>query len=288
MEKGSSIKLIFQLTRFNMSAAIAFSSLAGYIFYMHGLTPGAVFVFCAVLLLAGAATALNQYQERNLDAMMSRTKNRPLVTGELKPKTALWLALGFAISGLLILYFLTTPVAAFLGLFNILWYNAVYTPLKRKTAFVVIVGAVTGAIPPLMGWTAAGGNLSDPEILFIASFFFIWQIPHFFLLLLRYKDDYKKAGFASVINFMNERQVKSIVFVWVLGTSAITLFFPLFHVISGAFLITCIIILNLLLIVIFYRSAFQTPVVSNMRSAFGSLYLYQILILAILIAQALK
>jgi len=271
-----------------MSTAIAFSALAGCIIYTHSLNWSCAAVFAGVLLLAGAASALNQYQERHLDALMTRTQNRTLPSNQMIPATAIiyFLVLGFA--GTVVLYLFTTPITAILGLFNIFWYNAVYTPLKRKTAFVVIIGAVTGAIPPMMGWTAAGGSMLSPEILFIAAFMFFWQIPHFFLLLLRYKEDYSKAGFRSVSAFMSDKQVEFIVFTWILGTSVSTLFFPLYQIVTGTFLISSIVLLNILLISFFYRTTFNKNIAFNLSRAFHSLYLYQVLILVILIVQGLK
>lgn len=271
-----------------MSTAIAFSAVTGYVFKAKGLHPEVLAVFAGVLLLAGSATALNQYQEREQDALMSRTKNRPIPSGDMKPSTALVYALIMGLAGIILLYFLSTPLTAALGLFNILWYNGVYTPLKRKTGFVVIVGAVTGAIPPMMGWTAAGGRLSDKGILLMAAFFFLWQIPHFLLLLLRYKEDYKRAGFRSATNTLNDNQIKSITFAWILGTSLITLFFPFFGIVSGIGLIALMIILNILMVGYFYRSVFNRNLTFNIGSAFGSLYIYQLSVLAILMVQALK
>jgi protoheme IX farnesyltransferase len=214
--------------------------------------------------------------------------NRPLPSGRMTVGLATLLTLVMGISGLVLLYIFTTPLTAALGLFNIIWYNGVYTPLKRHTGFVVIVGAVTGAIPPLMGWVAAGGQILDPRILFISVFFFLWQIPHFLLLLLKYKDDYRKAGFRTVTTTMGDNQIKYIVFIWIVSTSLITMFFPLFGIISGKILIACIIFLNLLLVSFFYRSVFKKNLNFNLGRAFGFLYLYQLSILAILIFQALK
>ncbi len=150
------LKIFLKLTRINMSTAIAFSALAGYIIYKHSLDLRAFSVFLGVLFLAGAATALNQYQERVLDALMTRTLDRPLPSKQMTPQSAVIIAILLGLTGSAVLYFLTTPITAVLGLFNIVWYNAVYTPLKRRTSFVVLIGAVTGAIPPIMGWTAAG------------------------------------------------------------------------------------------------------------------------------------
>jgi protoheme IX farnesyltransferase len=279
---------LLKLTRINMSTAIAFSAVAGYVFKGIGLHTDILAVFTGVLLLAGSATALNQYQEREQDALMSRTKNRPIPSGDMKPSTALIYSLIMGVAGIVILYFLTTPLTAVLGLFNILWYNGVYTPLKRKTGFVVIVGAVTGAIPPMMGWTAAGGSLTDKGILLMAAFFFLWQIPHFLLLLLKYKEDYKRAGFRAATNTLSDNQIKTITFAWILGTSLITLFFPFFGIVSGPLLIAFMIILNILMVGFFYRSVFNRDLKFNIGSAFGSLYIYQLSVLAILMVQALK
>ncbi len=272
----------------NMSSAIAFSAVAGYVFHEGRFDFGAVWVFTGVLMLACAATVLNQYQERKQDALMQRTRNRPIPMGLITPVQSLLIALVSGVAGTIVLYLLTNPLTALLGLFNIFWYNAVYTPLKKRTPFVVIVGAVTGAVPPVMGWTAAGGLLIDKEILFIAAFLFLWQIPHFLLLLLKYKDDYDKAGFKSATISLNDEQVKSVVFIWTLGTALITLFFPLFGIISGGLLTAAIITANILLIVFFFRETFNRQISFNIGKAFGSLYLYQIVVLVILIIDRMR
>lgn len=281
------MKNLLKLTRINMSAAIAFSAVAGFVYCSGEFSWATLAVFSGVLLLAGAATTLNQYQERIQDALMTRTKDRPIPSGVISPQSALIYSMLMGLAGTAVLYIFTNPLTALLGLFNIFWYNVVYTPLKTKTEFAVIIGAVNGAIPPMMGWTAAGGLLTDKRIIFIASFLFLWQIPHFLLLLLRFKEDYRLAGFKSPTSKMNDEEVKFVVFIWTLGTSAITLFFPLFGIVSGTFLSITIIIVNVLLIAFFYRSIFNRKMVFNTRKAFGSLYLYQIIILAILIFQAL-
>jgi heme o synthase len=281
------MKNLLKLTRINMSAAISFSAVAGFVYCSGEFSWAALAVFSGVLLLAGAATTLNQYQERTQDALMTRTKDRPIPSGVISPQSALIYSVVMGLAGTAVLYIFTNPLTALLGLFNIFWYNVVYTPLKTKTEFAVIIGAVNGAIPPMMGWTAAGGLLTDQRILFIASFLFLWQIPHFLLLLLRFKEDYRLAGFKSPTSKMNDEQVKFVVFIWTLGTSAITLFFPLFGIVSGTFLSITIIIVNVLLVAFFYRSIFNRKMLFNTRKAFGSLYLYQIIILAILIFQAL-
>ncbi|HEY4786148.1 MAG TPA: protoheme IX farnesyltransferase [Bacteroidales bacterium] len=281
------MKIFLKLTRVNMSTAIAFSALAGYIIASHTLDWTAISVFLGVLLLAGSATVLNQYQERYFDALMSRTRNRPLPSHQMNPKMALVLAIVLGLKGLAILYFLTTPTTALLGLFNIIWYNGVYTPLKRRTPYVILVGAVTGAIPPLMGWTATGAGIFSPDILFIAAFMFFWQIPHFCLLLLKFRKDYEMAGFPSITSLLSEKRIQFIIFIWIVSTSLSTLIFPLFHLISGSILIVCIILLNVILVSSFYRNAFSKNIAFDLGKSFRSLYLYQVSILAILMIHAL-
>ena len=288
MEDISPIKALLKLTRINMSMAIAFSALAGYIYYSHALDWTALILFIGVLFLAVAATVINQYQERHQDALMTRTKDRPLPAGQLKSRTAIIIAIVMLSAGSAMLYFFTTPITALLGIFNVIWYNALYTPLKKITSFAVLIGAVTGAVPPMMGWTAAGGSILSHDIIFITFFMFFWQIPHFCLLLLKFKKDYEAAGFPSITSLFDERNVQFIIFIWILGTAISTLIFPLFHVISGLFLIGCIVVLNIILIIFFFRNTFNRNVAFNLSQAFRSLYLYQVVVLALLIVQALK
>ena len=107
------------------------------------------------------------------------------------------------------------------------WYNVVYTYLKRYTAWAVIPGSLIGSIPPLIGWVSAGGSLLDPMVVPIAAFFFIWQVPHFWLLILKYGKEYESAGFPSLSRNMNQVQMGRMIFLWVAGTAMITVVFTL-------------------------------------------------------------
>jgi protoheme IX farnesyltransferase len=119
-------------------------------------------------------------------------------------------------------------MAMVLGLLAIFWYNGLYTYLKRKTAFAVLPGALIGMIPPLLGWVSGGGHLFDPRIWGIAFFFFIWQVPHFWLLSLEVAKDYESAGLPSITKIFSVSQIKRIVFIWFLSTGASCLLIPLF------------------------------------------------------------
>jgi protoheme IX farnesyltransferase len=119
-----------------------------------------------------------------------------------------------------------------LGAFAVFWYNGIYTPLKRKTAFAAIPGALVGTIPPVLGWVSGGGRLLHPQILAVAFFFFIWQVPHFWLLLLNFGKDYEKAGFPSLTRIFTTAQLRRITFTWVLATAVACLMIPLFGLVT--------------------------------------------------------
>ena len=144
-------------------------------------------------LVTGSSNAFNQIIEKDLDKMMSRTENRPMPKERLKQLEALVFSSVCGLVGVAILWVYTNPLCGMLGLAALLSYVAIYTPLKRKTPFAVFVGAFPGAIPPLLGWVAATGELDKGLILFAIQF--IWQFPHFWSIAWVLDEDYKKAGF---------------------------------------------------------------------------------------------
>ncbi len=144
--------------------------------------------------VVGGGNALNQYWERDIDARMQRTRNRPLPSGRLTPRQALAFGIVISLLGLGVLVFAVAPVAgltAFVAWFS---YVFVYTPLKQRTAACTLVGAVPGAIPPLVGWAAARGRL-DPAAWSLFAIIFVWQIPHFFAISRTFREDYARGGF---------------------------------------------------------------------------------------------
>lgn len=146
--------------------------------------------------MVGASNAYNQIIERNLDALMDRTKNRPLPAGRMTVGTAFTIATIFTILGLIVLYIIN-PKTAMFGAISIFLYVSIYTPLKTKTPLSVFVGAFPGAIPFMLGWVAATGKFSiEPGTLFMIQFF--WQFPHFWAIGWWLFEDYKKGGFFYV------------------------------------------------------------------------------------------
>jgi protoheme IX farnesyltransferase len=145
-------------------------------------------------LVAGGASAINQVFERDLDRLMNRTKDRPVAHGRMGAAEGLTLAGVMSIGGLIVLYLAASLTAAAVALATLISYVVIYTPLKRRTSLATVIGAVPGALPPLIGWTAAGGSLMSaaPWALFLLMF--LWQLPHFLAIAWLYREDYAKAG----------------------------------------------------------------------------------------------
>lgn len=157
------------------------------------LVAGALMVI-GMIAVVGGGNALNQYWERDVDGRMRRTHRRPLPAGRLAPARALIFGIILSIGGLALLLFAVTPMAAVVAFGGWITYVFVYTPLKQRTAASTLIGAVPGAVPPLVGWAAARGTL-EPAAWSLFAIIFVWQIPHFFAISRHYRDDYERGGF---------------------------------------------------------------------------------------------
>lgn len=227
------MKTLLQLGRVWVTALSSLSAAAGYLLCGGGADLGLLGLTLGTGLMAAGASALNQVQERTHDGKMRRTRARPLPAGRISVAAALTIAGAWLVSGAVLLWLLCGPLVAALGLLAALLYNALYTPLKRVTAFAVLPGAIIGALPPAMGWTAAGGGLADPRILSLMFFFFIWQIPHFWLLVLRYGQDYERAGFPTVTGRLGTRGTVRVTVIWILATGLAGMLLPLLGALGG-------------------------------------------------------
>jgi heme o synthase len=196
-----SLKSIFidfkAITKAGLAVSVVFSSIAG---YLLGFSKDYPFNWLTLLVLiiggycmVGASNAYNQIIEKDLDALMDRTKNRPIPSGKMTTKTALAIAILLTIVGISLLYTINEKTAMF-GAISIFLYTSVYTPLKTVTSLSVFVGAFPGAIPFMLGWVAATGNFGiEAGTLFLIQFF--WQFPHFWAIGWFLYDDYEKGGF---------------------------------------------------------------------------------------------
>ncbi|MGB8167812.1 MAG: heme o synthase [Chthoniobacteraceae bacterium] len=151
-------------------------------------------VILGTTLAASAASVMNQYLESNVDRLMERTRYRPLPAGRMKPSSALVLGIALGVAGVAWLSFFANAMSAYLAAATIVIYVALYTPLKRRTSFCVVVGAVSGAIPPVIGWTAVRPSF-DPGAWILFGILFTWQMPHFLAIAWQLRDEYAQAGF---------------------------------------------------------------------------------------------
>jgi len=206
--------ILSELTKFRITFFVSVTTFVGYILQSGRIDFSFIFPTLGVLILACGASALNEYQERNIDSKMERTINRPIPSNRISKNQALFISLLLILFGSIILFLSSVP-AFILGIFTLFWYNGIYTPIKKFTAFAIIPGSLVGALPPVIGWIAAGGNLFDQEILAFSVFMFIWQIPHFWLLMLMYDDQYKKAGFPTLSNIFSNKLITKITFAWI-------------------------------------------------------------------------
>jgi len=281
------ITTILTLMKYKVSLAVTFTTVTGYLICSGSFDLRLLYTAIGVFILAGGTSALNQIQERRFDARMERTKHRPIPSHKITPKSALIVSLILMIAGLSILYFLSGKVSAALGLFNIFWYNVVYTYLKQVTPFAVVPGSLVGAIPAMIGWSAAGGAIFDTRIIVIAYFLFIWQIPHFWFLLLKYGKEYEEAGFPSISKVFSQQGLKSLTFIWIIATSITTLMFPLFNIVTIPLLLIIIFILNIWLVITFTRITFNLKIGINFKRAFATINVFMLVILLLLTLEAI-
>ena len=189
-------KAYFELLKFRLSFLVAFSSAFGYILASFGqINWQTLFMlFFGGLLVSGSSVTINQIIEKDLDKLMTRTQNRPLPTGRLTINEAIVFAVIVGLVGIGLLYISTNVLTVALSIISLLLYSFVYTPLKRVGPIAVFVGAIPGALPPLLGWVAYSGSIGF-EALIIFGIQFIWQFPHFWAIAWVADEDYKKAGF---------------------------------------------------------------------------------------------
>jgi len=172
-----------------------------------------------IFLIACGACALNHWQERDTDTLMARTAGRPMPAGRIKPGHALCLAIILICSGCAVLVSVGAIAAPLLGLAAVLWYNGLYTWLKTRTVFAVIPGALVGAIPPAIGWIAGGGSLWEPRLAALSFFFFMWQVPHFFIHMLAFGKEYEEAGLPSLTAVFTGSQLYRLTFQWIIAAA---------------------------------------------------------------------
>jgi heme o synthase len=278
---------LVSVSKLVISLAVTLTAFLGYIAYSRNFAFTMIAVVSGVFLMAAGSSAMNHYQERNTDRLMDRTRNRPIPSGRIKAKYILWFGSSLLLMGGFILLSETNPISFMLGIITFIWYNLIYTPLKKITAFAVFPGSVIGAIPPLIGWTAAGGSVFEPTILAIAFFFFMGQIPHFWLILLKNGKDYEKAGLASLTNVFNEKQIRQLTFFWIVATVLSSLVLVFFRVIFSEWLIVVLSVGSLIYVISSISLPLETKKERNFKMEFIKLNIFYMLVMLLIIIQYL-
>ncbi len=274
--------LFAELGKVKITFFVAISSSVGYILASGSLTWHMILPALGIFILASSSSALNHFQERDLDALMDRTKNRPIPSGRVSPDSVLLFSLLLFIIGSLVLLLSSNTLALSLGWLAFVWYNIIYTPLKRKYALAVVPGSVIGALPPIIGWVAGGGDLFNPQIIALALFFFIWQVPHFWLLLLLYGKDYDKAGFPTLTKIFNTKQIARLTFMWVVALSTSCLLIPFFGVSKNIFTSVGLILLGIWLVLTTAKILSEYVERKNYRNAFVKINIYVLTVVILL------
>jgi len=274
-----------QLFKFPISIMSTVSDAPGYLAFTHALTWQLLPVSVAVLILAFAACALNEAQEHKLDALMERTRRRPIPAGKISPAGATILAGVLATAALASLWLMGGSVAAALGALAVLWYNGIYTYLKRKTSMASVLGSVIGAIPPAIGWVCAGGVLDGP-ILSLSFFLLMWQVPHFWLLALRISGDYEQAQFPTFVRAMGIDSLSRVTFAWIAATAASALLLPIFGLSSSPYLGLGLAAAGAWLTFVAWRSL-RKPNKQGFRQAFHAINYYAVMVMGAVILDAM-
>jgi len=214
-----------ELFKLPMSLLITLSAVFGFVLRSNRISPSLILTGIGILFLAGGSAALNNFQDRHLDRLLSRTRCRVLPTGKVSPVCALSVSVVFLCMGFLLLYLVDhrffLPI---LGAAAVALYNGIYTPLKSRTVLAIIPGAMCGMMPPLIGWSAAGGNPFSAEIISIMVLFGLWQFPHFWLILLSHCAEYERCNIPNMLRQFSRSQLERMVFIWIVNVAVMIVF----------------------------------------------------------------
>ncbi len=275
------------LTKPRLNVLVVATSAAGYYLgAVHAIAAAAmVQAVAGTALVAGGAAVLNQLYERETDALMRRTRLRPLPAGRIAPADAWWFGLALSTVGLALLAARANWLAAVLALATLVIYLAVYTPMKRRTPIATLVGAIPGALPALIGWTASRGSVAVGGAALFAIVF-LWQIPHFMAIAWLYRDDYGKAGFPMLAVIDPEGRRAGRQAIWFAAALVPVSLLPSYAGVAGPVYLGSAVVLGVALFVLSARFAAQRSETSARALFFGSI-IYLPLLWLVLIADKL-
>jgi len=278
------VKNYLELSKLKIMIPVSLTGFTGFFIFDPQLSLRIILVSIGILFLGISASVLNQIQETDLDYRMKRTQKRPLPAKLISIPQAFVFFFIMLSAGTFLVYSYGNLISALIGLFTIFWYNGIYTYAKRITAFAVVPGAFTGALPPLIGWVAAGGGIWDKPVIFLEFLFFTGQIPHFWLLVLKYGEEYEKAGMPSLTGIMSRQQINRLTFTWVVTSVIAALFLCYFEIIHNTLISGILLIASVFLIWKFSRLVRTTADNNSLRLYSAFLYSYYFLIIILLIS----
>ncbi len=278
-----SFKDFLLLTKFTLSFVVSLSLLFAFILSKNTITIDIVNPFIAVLLLALGVSALNQVQEYKEDALMARTKNRPIASGRLNPNNGLFISISLIFLSFFFIYLSLKFLGLILFITVVFLYNLFYTKAKKLTIYAAVYGAVLGIVPPLIGWLSAGGEVIDIGFIALGLFYFIWQIPHFWLLTLKYHKEYENASFPTIVKYFGIQGVERITFIWLLLTLIAGMFLTLVFIQNSIIITILLVFLNTYTLFVI----FKLRTTHNYIYTFVNINSYMLALMSILVINSL-
>jgi protoheme IX farnesyltransferase len=215
LSRSELLDVFLDLIKIRITFFVGMSAIFGYVLAANDISAAMILPVLGIFLLSCGSAALNHYQERDTDLLMHRTSKRPLPSGVVSPQVVLSLILSLSLAGSALILFAGNAASLVLSLLAFISYNAIYTPLKKVTPYAVIPGSFVGSFPVMAGWAAAGGYVFDPKLLSVTAFFFVWQIPHFWLLMDMYDADYERASFPTLRMYFSEKTLSALTYLWI-------------------------------------------------------------------------
>ena len=278
-----SLKDFLILTKFKLSFTVSLSLVFAFVLAKNIIDFQIIYPFLSVLLLALGVSSLNQVQEYKEDALMPRTKNRPIAANRLSVKNGFIISFVLILFSYIFIYLSMKTLGIIIFSSVIILYNLFYTKAKKTTVYAAVFGAVLGVIPPMIGWLTASGEITDIRFIALGLFYFIWQIPHFWLLTLKYNKDYKKANFPTVVDRFGKEGLERITFIWLLLTVIAGLFLILVFSSISPPIVFLLIILNLYTI----YSIFQLRIEHKYIKNFIIINLYMVITMSLIMIDKL-
>lgn len=278
------LSLFGEIVKIRITFLVSLTTALGYFIGTGRLSFDFIYPVTGIFLLACGSAALNQYQERNIDVLMNRTKNRPIPSGRIKSANVFLISLLLLLIGSAVLIVKTNLTTLIIGLITFYWYNGVYTPLKKKTAIAIIPGSLVGALPPIAGWAAANAGIFDFRIIYIALYFFVWQIPHFWLLLLVHGEDFAKGGFPVLTGKISRKSVTIITFLMLIVTVSVAAMIPYFNILNFGSTYILLLVMSVLMIYTAFRFLNSDLSKKEILKAFIGINIYTLCFIALLVA----